>query len=300
MPIGAGDSAQIQFTCALPYCGSVTDRGRSPYSKPSPESFENGIGSTGLSTAHAISRTGSPVTGSLSRFPLSISALSRYVCPCRRTTTSVYSDRFRRTASSLRIIRGRHKAAAADASAARSGTVPTIVPSAVTLPPSCSVRNIAVPPMSAADSRRNGSALYDAPPFRNNGSDSSRKHGSFRYAVRRTGSQNSDSSAYTAPISETPIVGRSRIRTPIHAAARRYTQQFISVLSSRIGSIATFMRRQSPSRSCRPTRRATGQVLKAALPFSAPLPECCGSPVPCPPSTRPVRRPSIERYGHVF
>lgn len=92
-------------------------------------------------------------------------------------------------------MRGRTEAAAADTKAARSGTVPIIVPSAVTVPPSISVSIIAVPPVIAAERNRNGIAASMDPLRRNNGSDSSRKHGSFQYGSRSAGTANSDSAA---------------------------------------------------------------------------------------------------------
>lgn len=119
------------------------------------------------------------------------------------------------------MSRGRHAAASADSSAARSGTVPTIVPSAYTVPPNCSVKSIAVPPHSAADNMRNGKAFNGGHDRRNKARDRHRKHGSFQYGMRRTGIATSDASAYAAPISETTIVGAMRIRAPIHAAASR-------------------------------------------------------------------------------
>ena len=120
----------MQSTGAFPNAESVTDCGRSPYRTPLPDSFINGTGISGRSTARSIRTTGSPVIGSLRRFPLSISASSRYVCEARRITTSVCVERSRRIHKSVRTIRGRHSVANADNSAARIGTVPISVPSA--------------------------------------------------------------------------------------------------------------------------------------------------------------------------
>ncbi len=75
--MGVGDCTQIQSADADPNAGNVTDPGRSPYRTPLPESFVNGTGSSGRSTARSISSTGSPVIGSFKRFPLSISASRR-------------------------------------------------------------------------------------------------------------------------------------------------------------------------------------------------------------------------------
>lgn len=86
-------------------------------------------------------------------------------------------------------------AIAAETSAARSGTVPKIVPSFVMLPPSSSVSISALPPTVAADSSRNGSVRRGVPAVRNSGSENSRKHGTLQYHARRSGSTNSDSSA---------------------------------------------------------------------------------------------------------
>lgn len=220
----------------------MTEIGRSPSSVPSPVSFRYGIGRTGCSGEASISITGSPLTGSVSRFPLSISAFSRSLFVRNRISTVVKHAFRLRIDSSVRIPRGSTDAAAADASAARSGTVPIIVPSAVTEPPNNSVSIIAVPPVSAAESSRNGIAASTEPLRRNRGSETSRKHGSFRNGVRSTGKTNSDRNAYTAPTALAPSVGRMRIRTPSHAAVSINTQKFISVLSSRNGSIASFMR----------------------------------------------------------
>ena len=86
----------------------------------------------------------------------------------------------------LRISRGRHSAANMKSIAARSGTVPIIVPSAYTLPPSCSVRSKAVPPVIAAESSKNGSDLH-MPARLNSNSDRIRKHGILIIGFRSVG-----------------------------------------------------------------------------------------------------------------
>ena len=143
-----------------------------------------------------------------------------------------------------RRMRGSMPASAAETSAARTVTVPISVPSYVTLPPNNSVSSRAAPPTVAAESSRNGSTRSGEPALRNNGSESSRKHGTFRYHSRNTGCTNSDSSAYTAPSSDKSSVGSRRMRTPSHAAVSAKTQPFISALSKRNGSIAIFMQRE--------------------------------------------------------
>ncbi len=79
---------------------------------------------------------------------------------------------------------------------------------------------MAAPPVSAAESRRNGSDFH-APALRNSSIDEIRKHGSFSSGSRKAGMQNREIHAYTAPSRETATVGNNRIRTPIHAAASR-------------------------------------------------------------------------------
>ncbi len=200
----------------------------------------------------------------------------------------------------LLITRGKHTLTTIVTSSVRSGTVPTIVPSAYTLPPSCSVNSTAVPPTNAAESKRNSVDFHAEPAPRNSGSDSSRKHGILQYGSRSTGNRNSEQNAYTAPNRDTASVGNILIRTPIHAAASRYTQQFIRRLSARNGSTASLMRRGSPSRSCRPIRRSLLQAAKDVLPGRGRFPSGFGSPAPSPPEAHPARRPNRARDDRPF
>ena len=131
----------------------------------------------------------------MSRLPLSISAFSRTRLVSSRISTVVNSPDRLRIERSARVRRGRIDAASADRSAARSGIVPIIVPSAVTLPPNSSVSIIAVPPVVAAESSRNGIAASTEPLRRNSGSENSKKHGSFQYGSRSIGRANSDTAA---------------------------------------------------------------------------------------------------------
>jgi len=138
--------------------------------------------------------TGSPLSGSVSRLPLSISAFTRKDRVVRQISTVVNSAFRLRIERSARIVRGSADAATADKSAARTGTVPIIVPSAVTLPPNSSVSIIAVPPVIAAESSTNGIA-HTMPLLRYSGSDIARKHGSFMYGSLSTGNTKSESAA---------------------------------------------------------------------------------------------------------
>ena len=85
------------------------------------------------------------------------------------------------------MILGRHDAAQTLRSAVRTGTVPTIVPFAYTVPPSCSVRSIAVPPVSAAESARKGTIFHAGPTLLNSSSDSPKKQPSFQYGSCKAG-----------------------------------------------------------------------------------------------------------------
>ena len=153
----------MQSTETPPYSGSVSDLARSPYRMPLCAVFAYGIGIAGRSGLRSIKTTGSPVTGSFNRFPLSINALSRYVCVFSRTVTVVQSARFLRLTRIVLINRGRIMASNAEMSAALIDTVPIKEPSEAIRPPSSSVSIRANPPTVAAESSRNG-AVRNAEP----------------------------------------------------------------------------------------------------------------------------------------
>lgn len=138
--------------------------------------------------------TGLPLSGSVSRLPLSAKAVSSSVRSSSTTRMRTRRLRSRTALKNARTSRGSTAAATAPASATRNGTVPTSAPPE-SVPPNSSVSASSKPPVRQAERNSASSARGSSRRPCVSGSEARTHSSSLQGSVRSSGTAVNDNSA---------------------------------------------------------------------------------------------------------
>ena len=184
--------------------------------------------------------TGLPLNGSVSRFPLSASAVNSSVRSARTMRTATLRLRLRHTESAARTSLGRRHPAEMPSNASRTGTVP-IKPPLESVPPNIRQRPSSIPPVkqAAAKSAIRARGISRMPWI--SGIAATKQSNSLQSQKCSAGKTVNESSAYAAPNCEAATPKNGRSFRPLMAEARRSIRRFMSVLSSKNSSMDSSM-----------------------------------------------------------